>query len=186
MNMAPKLLVVDDDASWIQRLEMGVIARQHAISDMQIAMRHIRTAKHYDAAIIDLIMISRRKKGGAKIRMDAGCEMAVAFLCRFPSSRIAICSGADQLMPDLRKRNEDIPNVRFFSKTSTNIMTEISAFVCSDLKPQKASDDILRRLWKRLKTNEDVQRVWDSLKLEPEVFGVGLDLKELIDKYRRL
>jgi len=180
-----KLLIVDDDASWLQCVPTYLFKNHKIVTNLRAGLKEIDGRKRWDAAIFDLyLMEGKLPYGKGRLSKEAGYILALAFLNTFPGKRVAICSGYSHQEDQRIQKLFDPEICRFFQKQKyMNRHAGRIGFENVKLWTGNA-DDIANFL-----LGESTKRfssAWlDSLMLEPNFCGIGIDLKKLLDTILR-
>ena len=191
-----KLLIVDDDASWIGALRVRDFFSQWTVAtSLADGLRLIDKRRRWDAAIFDLVLADgslTMANFDFGLRCNAGIILAAAFRDKFPDKRVVIASGfgepsffhlPDGLLTDgIGKYVSKASFIRPVPKRLDRPWeTDRKALKCWQLY-QRATE-----VSRFLAGGPDVtpsREVLDCFMLEPNIFGLGLNLREIIRRIR--
>lgn len=174
-----RLLIVDDDASWLHCIPTYEFKDYAVATDLADGLKQIDGRKRWDAAIFDLnLMEGELPYGSGRLSKEAGYILTLAFLSKFPGKRVAICSGYGR---HGKERIDELfePDIcRFFHKQKyMNRHAGRYGFQNVQVWTGRA-DDIVNFL-----LGNSVKRFsseWlESLILQPNFCGIGVDLRKL-------
>jgi len=166
-----RVLIADDDRSWIYRLESILYCRSLYVDNLSDALRIIDEESRIDAGIFDRVLSGTgeriNKLSFPVPHMNAGFVLSIAFHKKFPGSRTVVCSGAppDSFHSEGQfQRIVDDELCRFISKYNSDWANEVISFLRERPPSSQFKDSFL-----------------DKLLLEPNIFGLGINLRSIID-----
>jgi len=167
-----RVLIADDDRSWLYRLERVLSCECFYADNLADALRIIDEEARLDAGIFDRVLPAtgeRVEKLSFPVpHMNAGFVLAIAFHRRFPRSRTVVCSGAPVDTFDTERHFQRIIDdelCQFVSKSCSDPTEHVVAFLKGPPPSNRFSSPFL-----------------DGLLLEPNVFGLGVNLRSIIDR----
>jgi hypothetical protein len=176
-----RLLIVDDDASWINCLPTFLYKEYRVETNLADGLKQIDGRRKWDAAIFDLcLMEGELPFGKGCLSREAGYILTLAFQEKFPGKRVAICSGYSIDDNNLIKKLIDGELCTFVQKQK--YMNRFFGQLGHGNVPaySERADDIINFLLKG--TDKQFSRSWlDCLLLEPNFCGIGVNLRTLID-----
>jgi hypothetical protein len=168
-EQVPKFLVVEDDARWTT----GLLGRPYKFvfaRDLASGLALIDERHNWGGAIFDRFLLEGDVPiSAASIRQDAGFILAAEFLRCFPCRKVCIVSGD----PDIGTVQEglrglvELSNCKFIFKGRPRSQELVLSFLNSGSVDASLLDSVL-----------------DHLVLEPNVFGLGINLSEFIRSIR--
>ena len=174
-----KLLIVDDDASWLHCVPTHLFKDYTVESNLADGLKQIDGRKRWDAAIFDLyLMEGDLPYGKGRLSREAGYILTLAFQDKFPGKRVAIVSGYSRHEDHRVEEVLDPELCRIFQKQKyMNPHAGRHGFENVKLWTGSA-DDIANFLLGE--TEKRFSGRWlDALLLEPNFCGIGVNLKKL-------
>lgn len=170
MSRLKRILVADDDARWQAALSREASARFRFVRTLEEALPLIDRRRRWDGAVFDRYLLEGTTPFPiGKLVSEAGFILAVAFKERFPDKPVCVCSGD----PD----TDDLPaHLR-------HLLTSGSCMFVSKADSEAAAMP-LRFILRGQRSDPRLSVVLDHLMLEPNFFGLGLNLRSVIDAIR--
>jgi hypothetical protein len=165
----PKILVVEDDARWTT----GLLGRAYEFffaRDLASGLDLIDCNHGWEGAIFDRFLLEGDVPvSAASVRQDAGFILAAEFLRCFPNRKVCIVSGDPDIgtVQEGLRRLLELNNCKFIFKGRPRSQELVLRFLNSGSIDTLLLDSVL-----------------DHLVLEPNVFGLGINLNELIKTIR--
>ena len=166
---SPRILVAEDDARWIGELS-ALQGEFKIVRDLATALAMIDRRRRWSGAIFDRYLLEGDRSFSIKaLRQEAGFVLATEFLRKFPNGKVCVVSGDPDLStaPPIFSRLVASDSFKYVYKGRSGSAKIAHRFVVHGVTRKVGLDGIL-----------------DSLVLEPNIFGLGINLRQLIENFR--
>ena len=160
-----RILVAEDDARWSSELTRQTSVELIVVETLSKAMAMLDGRRRWTGAIFDRYLIGGNPSFSDRLANDAGFILAVAFLQKFPDRRVCVCTGDPDMMA--------VP-AAFIPLVSSDNCTYLYK------GRAQAAARALRFVIEGKRTKFTVDNLLDHLVLQPNMFGLGLNLRTII------